>query len=139
MHGVREIAAKEGASAFFSGLRPTLLGIMPYSALSFAAFETLKSILERHAAATKTREIPVSHRLLAGGISGVAAQTSTYPLHVVRRRMQVGLSPFAGYHSTWHGLRTIYLREGVAGGLYKGLTLTLLKGPLQSAVRDKAV
>ena len=39
-----------------------------------------------------------------------------------------------GYASTWHGLRKIYLREGVAGGLYKGLTLTMLKGPLQSAV-----
>ena len=39
-----------------------------------------------------------------------------------------------GYRSTWHGLRKIYLREGVAGGLYKGLTLTFVKGPLQSAI-----
>ena len=38
--GVREIIRREGIAALFAGLRPTLLGIMPYSALSFAAFET---------------------------------------------------------------------------------------------------
>ena len=135
LQGVREIAAKEGASAFYSGLRPTLLGVMPYAALSFAAFETLKSILQRHASATSQEEIPVVQRLAAGGISGATAQTTTYPLHVVRRRMQVRPTQSAGYRSTLHGLRKIYFREGVAGGLYKGLTLTLLKGPMQSAVR----
>ena len=35
--GVKEIMRNEGSAAFFAGLRPTLLGIMPYSALSFAA------------------------------------------------------------------------------------------------------
>ena len=141
MQGVREIAAAEGAAAFFSGLRPTLLGIMPYSALSFAAFETLKcaaviepkpetrciswcrtvatahasfatvgikleirsclnltrisfaesplqarmdrSLLQRRAAAASAddpmyAEIPVMHRLAAGGISGITAQTTTW-------------------------------------------------------------
>ena len=52
--GVREILRKEGGAALFAGIRPTLLGIMPYSALSFAAFETLKAALlswnaQRHA------------------------------------------------------------------------------------------
>ena len=45
--GVREIVRREGAMALFAGLRPTLLGIMPYSALSFAAFETLKAHLKQ--------------------------------------------------------------------------------------------
>ncbi|KAL1529339.1 hypothetical protein AB1Y20_000293 [Prymnesium parvum] len=137
--GVREIAAKEGLSAFFAGLRPTLMGIAPYSALSFAAFETIKAILQRHADSSappgQRGDIPVMHRLVSGAVSGMLAQTSTYPLHVVRRRMQVRPSEKrGGYASTWHGLRKIYAREGVAGGLYKGLTLTMLKGPLQSAV-----
>ncbi len=42
--GVREIVRAEGAGALYAGLRPTLLGIVPYSALSFAAFETLKAV-----------------------------------------------------------------------------------------------
>ena len=68
---------------------------------------------------------------LAGGAAGLFAQASTYPLHVVRRRMQAGNEV---YTSTWHGLRHIYATEGVAGGLFKGLTLTFVKGPLQSAI-----
>jgi len=132
--GVKEIMRNEGSAAFFAGLRPTLLGIMPYSALSFAAFETLKAAivqwnLEQHA--RTDRELRVSQKLLAGGTAGLVAQTSTYPLHVVRRRMQAGKSE---YRSTWHGLRSIYHTEGVVRGLYKGLTLTFIKGPLQSAI-----
>ena len=60
----------------------------------------------------------------SGGAAGLFAQTSTYPLHVVRRRMQAGK---VTYKSTWHGLRSIYATEGVMGGLYKGLTLTFVK------------
>ena len=117
--GVREIIRVEGFSALFAGLRPTLLGIMPYSALSFAAFETLKSILkaraeQQHGGPLPGDELPVRGKLLAGGAAGLFAQTSTYPLHVVRRRMQAGR---AEYTSTWHGLRTIYATEGVVSGL----------------------
>ena len=165
--GVREILRSEGAAALFAGLRPTLLGIMPYSALSFAAFETFKAALhawnvQQHAASSSARsrgggvgsgsttgssssgggsggggqlyspyELSVAQKLAAGGVAGLFAQSSTYPLHVVRRRMQAG---HGGYHSTWHALRSIYVNEGVAGGLYKGLTLTFVKGPLQSAI-----
>ena len=172
--GVREIVRAEGFSALFSGLRPTLLGIMPYSALSFAAFETLKAMLKQRAEDERRLlpgdELPVRQKLLAGGAAGLFAQTSTYPLHVVRRRMQAG-GATAQYTSTWHGLRTIYATEGVVSGLCtrphartlrtrlaphlrapslcvcvlvracacacfadKGLTLTFVKGPLQSAI-----
>lgn len=187
-HGISEIVRKEGYGALFAGLRPTVLGVMPYSALSFAAFETLKALLHERAAreaedefrrrtpysvppvgpsgaALATREVsemprhalhrgvqedaalvrrctpwrspyagrdlPVAQKLVAGGVAGAFAQTATYPLHVVRRRMQV--RPGA-YGSIRGALSTIYTVEGVAGGLYKGLSLTLLKGPIQSAL-----
>lgn len=134
--GVRQIVRREGFLALFSGLRPTLLGIMPYSALSFAAFETLKAHLKhRHEMRGEPLgvrgELPVREKLFAGGAAGLFAQSSTYPLHVVRRRMQAGR---VAYTSTWQGLRQIYATEGVAGGLFKGLTLTFIKGPMQSAI-----
>ena len=45
--------------------------------------------------------------------------------------MQAGNSEYRG---TFHALRSIYRHEGVVSGLYKGLTLTFVKGPLQSAL-----
>jgi len=38
------------------------------------------------------------------------------------------------YRGVGHALRSIYLFEGVANGLFKGLSLALLKGPVQSAI-----
>ena len=35
----------EGPRGLYAGLRPTILGIVPYSGLSFSAFETLKAHL----------------------------------------------------------------------------------------------
>jgi len=78
-----------------------------------------------------------AQRLFAGGSAGAIAQTLTYPLTVVRRRMQVGGEVHGGggkYMGVSHALRSIYTVEGVANGLFKGLSLALLKGPVQSAI-----
>lgn len=164
-HGISTIVRTEGLGALFAGLRPTVLGVMPYSALSFAAFETFKALLlereaqnelERTRAAAArgaaarapgrptwpdreawrslrppSHDLPVVQKLVAGGVAGAIAQTATYPLHVVRRRLQVQPNAYASIRSA---LTAIYAVEGVAGGLYKGLSLTLVKGPIQSAL-----
>ena len=61
-------------------------------------------------------------------------QTVTYPLNVLRRRMQVASAPEVSGQTVWRLLTSLYLREGVANGLFKGLRLSLLVTPLQSAV-----
>lgn len=45
LRALQEVIRVDGPWALFSGLRPTLLGIVPYSGLSFSTFETLKSWL----------------------------------------------------------------------------------------------
>jgi len=140
MSGVRHLWRNEGPRGLYAGLRPTILGILPYSGLSFSAFETLKAHLRdssrTRAGGTADDPLPPltgTQRLLAGGAAGAIAQTVTYPLTVVRRRMQVGVGGGV-YHGVAHALRSIYAAEGVANGLFKGLSLALLKGPLQSAI-----
>ena len=93
--------------------------------------------------------IPTLWRLGAGALSGLIAQTITYPLHVVRRRMQVGTATAATaaaatagpltkpeaaaaaarspYSSVLLSLRHIASTEGVREGLFRGVTLTWLK------------
>jgi len=59
----------------------------------------------------------------------------TYPLDVVRRRMQVqGALPEAQFRYTGvlQAIRSIYAGEGVAG-LCKGLTMNWVKGPVAVA------
>ena len=47
-------------------------------------------------------------------------------MDIVRRRMQTK----AKYVSIMATLRVVYTREGVIGGLYKGLSLNWVKGPV---------
>jgi solute carrier family 25 protein 42 len=138
-----DVMTKGGARSLYNGLTPTLVGIVPYGGISFATFETLKSMYVNHATKDMSVvredefEMPVHLKLMAGGFAGVAAQTATYPLHIVRRRMQVHISEGASaplYTSVWAGLRTIYATEGFRNGLFKGVTLTWVKGPFAAAI-----
>eukprot|EP00992_Anisonema_acinus_P000878 TRINITY_DN10315_c0_g1_i1.p1 TRINITY_DN10315_c0_g1~~TRINITY_DN10315_c0_g1_i1.p1 ORF type:complete len:637 (+),score=110.74 TRINITY_DN10315_c0_g1_i1:55-1911(+) len=121
-----EIVSTEGIGALWNGLRPTLLGIAPYAGLSFATFETLKASIRTHY--KSDADVPMRLRLGAGMAAGLVGQISTYPLHVVRRRMQV-LGPDDSRSMT-SVFSHIWRREGVARGLYKGMSLTVVKGPI---------
>jgi solute carrier family 25 protein 42 len=127
-----EIASKEGVGALFAGIKPTLLGIIPYAGFSFASFETLKKTVQL-TQRDPEQEISWQAKLVCGAVSGMAAQTVTYPLHTLRRRMQVydqeTLSKDGYHQSTWRALRNIWQREGLVNGLFKGLSLTWVKGP----------
>ena len=124
-----------GVRSLYAGIGPTLVGIVPYGGVSFATFESLKALYRKRNETTGffSDEMPTTHKLLAGGASGFLAQTATYPLHVVRRRMQVyGGDAYPG--GLFAGLRTIYETEGIRRGLFKGVGLTWIKGPVAAAV-----
>lgn len=85
MQAFRSMYAEHGALRFYRGMAPTLAGMAPYAGISFATNETLKQ------AATDANDgvEPSSVvKFLCGGVAGLAGQGATYPLDVVRRRMQ---------------------------------------------------
>merc|ERR1711957_599507 len=94
--------------------------------ISFCMFETLKVRLKEMQGLSSSKDLPVSSRLGAGAISGLVAQSLTYPLDIVRRRMQV--HPDMYKHEV-HAFLTIVRTEKLVG-LYKGLTMNWIKGPI---------
>ena len=87
---VTTIVRVEGPSALWSGLWPTLIGIIPYAGLSFGTYETLKfAVMNQYPEVDGPRGHPTIVRLGCGCVAGLVAGTATYPLHVLRRRLQV--------------------------------------------------
>merc|ERR1712146_350007 len=71
-----------------------------------------------------------TNRLLCGMFAGLIAQSATYPIDVVRRRMQVG-APYKGILDAFTSIAT---KEGLRKGLYKGLAMNWLKGPIAVSI-----
>ncbi|KAG9304532.1 hypothetical protein G9A89_020096, partial [Geosiphon pyriformis] len=88
-----------GIRALYRGLSPTLMGVAPYVALNFHSYEVLRKYFTPE---NKTSP-PVAQKLLCGALAGTFAQTMTYPLDVLRRRMQVTGMGLVGYNyrNTW--------------------------------------
>ncbi|CAD7960231.1 unnamed protein product [Amoebophrya sp. A120] len=137
--GFQHLYHAEGFSSLFKGLRPTLLGIMPYAGLSFGIYENLKTYILPSKSTTSGGSANPSDdwhmiwlRLIAGATAGLVAQSATYPLDITRRRMQV--MPANTYRNEFDAIRKIYRTEGLRRGLFKGLSMNYIKGPISVAI-----
>ncbi|OTF78922.1 solute carrier family 25-like protein [Euroglyphus maynei] len=101
---------EDGFLSLYRGFTPTLCGVIPYA--------------DHYG----NNDIHPLLRMLFGAIAGLFGQSASYPLDIVRRRMQ-----------TQHGyaelgiigtLRKVIIEEGFVHGLYKGLSLNWVKGPI---------
>ncbi|KAI8388185.1 mitochondrial carrier domain-containing protein [Radiomyces spectabilis] len=113
-----------GLFGLYRGLWPTTLGVAPYVSVSFTSYEGLKPYL-----VTKDGQEPSAvGRLVCGALAGTIAQTITYPLDVLRRRMQMtGMASVNyKYKGTWDATRTIIRQEGIRG-MYRGMIPNYLK------------
>ena len=61
-------------------------------------------------------------------------QSTSYPLDIVRRRMQT--SAITGYECTsiMGTFRKIYQEEGLRKGFFKGLSMNWIKGPISVGI-----
>ncbi|XP_041746154.2 LOW QUALITY PROTEIN: mitochondrial coenzyme A transporter SLC25A42 [Coregonus clupeaformis] len=131
MHVFVRITQEEGINTLYRGFCPTILGVIPYSGITFFTYETLKKL---HAERTK-RSQPYSYERLAfGACAGLIGQSASYPLDVVRRRMQTAGVTGQQYGSVLGTMKTIVVQEGVVRGLYKGLSMNWIKGPIAVGV-----
>lgn len=73
-----------GILSLYRGITPTLLGILPYAGIAFTINDKANHQIHR----LTGHEPTTLQKLGCGAFAGLAAQSATYPLDVVRRRMQ---------------------------------------------------
>jgi solute carrier family 25 protein 16 len=143
-HVVEKVTPRSGLSNFFRGFTPTLLGMIPYAGASFLAHDSMSDLMRIPALApyttlpntsreesTTTSHKPAQLRywaeLSTGGIAGFVSQTVSYPLEVIRRRMQVGGVVGDGHRLSMPEVaKRIYLERGYKG-FFVGLTIGYVK------------
>ncbi|KAF9113988.1 hypothetical protein BGX27_000381 [Mortierella sp. AM989] len=130
-------------SNFYRGFLCSVLGMIPYAGVSFfmhdVAQEFCREFLPWTLKSNQHRGLPDRNgdysrpelrtvaELACGGIAGAVAQTSAYPLEVIRRKMQVAgaLDPkmFVGM---WTTAKQLYIAKGMRG-FFIGLSIGYLK------------
>ncbi|CAL9682513.1 unnamed protein product [Knipowitschia caucasica] len=121
----KHILQKEGVAAFYKGYVPNLLGIIPYAGIDLAVYETLKnSWLQRFA--TDSADPGVFVLLACGTTSSTCGQLASYPLALVRTRMQAQATDGGPQMNMTTLFKHILKTEG-ALGLYRGLAPNFMK------------
>ncbi|KAL3306434.1 Mitochondrial thiamine pyrophosphate carrier 1 [Colletotrichum asianum] len=134
-HAVTDIYRDEGPRGFFRGLGPGVAQIVPYMGIFFALYEGLR--------------LPLGDLHLpwgggdatAGVMASVMSKTAVFPLDLVRKRIQVQgptrsryvHKNIPEYPGAVRAMRMIFASEGTRG-LYRGLTVSLIKAAPGSAV-----
>ncbi|KNE66186.1 hypothetical protein AMAG_10431 [Allomyces macrogynus ATCC 38327] len=118
---VRSIYKTEGLWAFWKGIGPTLLGVIPARAIYFATYNEAKRAL------TKLNGGESSAVYMGSAISaGVATTISTSPIWLVKTRMQLQSNQQnPRYRSSWDCLTKVVREEGFFS-LYRGLSASLI-------------
>ncbi|KAI1412638.1 mitochondrial thiamine pyrophosphate carrier 1 [Hypoxylon sp. FL1857] len=132
---ISDIRRDEGVRGFFRGLSPALAQIVPFMGMFFAVYEGARLPLGE-------MELPWgTGDATAGVMASVIAKTGVFPLDLVRKRIQVQgptrsryvHKNIPEYRGTVSTLRAVLKREGLRG-LYRGLTVSLIKAAPASAV-----
>ncbi|KDO34933.1 hypothetical protein SPRG_00995 [Saprolegnia parasitica CBS 223.65] len=123
-HCLSSIVQKDGVAGLYRGLTPSLLGIVPYAGVDLALFFTMKE-----AYINKYDHAPsVGHVLLFGAASSTCGQIVSYPLQVVRTKLQA--QGMKGRHVVYSGMRDCLVKIVQAHGiwgLYRGILPNFMK------------
>jgi solute carrier family 25 phosphate transporter 23/24/25/41 len=116
---VRKITQEEGFFGLYRGLGATLLQVTPSLGINYAAYETARS---KYMSYMNQAEPTVAMSLVCGSAAGLVSSTTTFPLDLVRRRLQLqGNTRSSKMYGSYLGaFKDIYLTEGWRG-LYSGI------------------
>lgn len=140
---VSKFVPRTGIANFYRGFAPTILGMLPYAGMSFLTHDTVGDFFRLPILAPYTLRKPTASsipperssrpplnttfELLTGAVAGLVSQTCSYPVEVLRRRMQVGGAVGDGHRlGMAETARLIWLERGFRG-FWVGLTIGYAK------------
>ncbi|KNC24396.1 hypothetical protein FF38_14180 [Lucilia cuprina] len=141
LDAAKKIYIHEGLRSFYRGYIPNMLGIIPYAGIDLAVYETLK---KNYLSSHNTEQPSFLVLLACGSASSTLGQVCSYPLALVRTRLQAQVvlkskqsgSPMGGIPLKQAGagnddnmfgvFRKILRTEGICG-LYRGITPNFIK------------
>ncbi|GAB2275517.1 Adenine nucleotide transporter bt1, chloroplastic/mitochondrial [Dionaea muscipula] len=119
-----KILCEEGPAELYRGLVPSLIGVIPYAATNYCAYDTLRKAYRK---IFKQEKIGNFETLLIGSAAGAISSSATFPLEVARKQMQVGaVGGRQVYKNMLHSLVCILEQEGIQGW-YRGLGPSCMK------------
>ncbi|KAL9266716.1 Adenine nucleotide transporter BT1, chloroplastic/mitochondrial-like protein [Drosera capensis] len=118
------ILHEEGPAELYRGLAPSVIGVIPYAATNYCAYDTLRKAYRK---IFKQEKIGNVETLLIGAAAGAISSTATFPLEVARKHMQAGaVGGRQVYKNMLHALISIMEQEGIQGW-YRGLGPSCMK------------
>ncbi|XP_059628030.1 peroxisomal nicotinamide adenine dinucleotide carrier-like [Cornus florida] len=137
-HAIQEVYDEAGFLGFWTGVCPTLFMVSNPS-IQFMLYETLlKKRKERRASSKKgNNDITASEIFLLGALAKLGATVVTYPLLVVKSRLQakqlIGGDKRHQYKGTFDAIMKMIHYEGFYG-FYKGMGTKIVQSVLAAAI-----
>lgn len=144
---VHKAVPTSGFINFYRGFSPSVLGMLQYAGTSFLVHDTIGDLFRHPSIAKRTLmrseeaamlrdkadgryrrpQLRAGAELTSGAVAGLVSQTASYPLEIIRRRMQVGGAVGDGHR--WGFAETakrVFLERGWRG-FFVGLSIGYLK------------
>ncbi|KAF0852870.1 mitochondrial solute carrier family 25 (mitochondrial carnitine/acylcarnitine transporter) member 20/29 [Andalucia godoyi] len=119
MRIVRDVIGKEGVRSFFRGMGPPLAGVGAVNAVLFVAYGKARDWMEPD----RDVDLSISETMVAGAFAGFVNCSVICPIELVKSRLQVAGTKFAGPLQCG---KLILRNEGVKG-LFRGMSATIYR------------
>eukprot|EP00184_Porphyridium_aerugineum_P001755 CAMPEP_0184698158 /NCGR_PEP_ID=MMETSP0313-20130426/4877_1 /TAXON_ID=2792 /ORGANISM="Porphyridium aerugineum, Strain SAG 1380-2" /LENGTH=376 /DNA_ID=CAMNT_0027157063 /DNA_START=52 /DNA_END=1182 /DNA_ORIENTATION=+ len=138
MDALITIGKSEGLKGLYQGISVSLW-LVSQGALQFAIYEEMKALTLAHRLADTTPNaaaamtLTTTETLITSSMSKLLASTLTYPLQVIRTRMQKRDTDPTKYGTILKSVTNMYANEGFQG-FYKGFTANALRVTPSAAI-----
>ncbi|TID13548.1 hypothetical protein CANINC_004906 [Pichia inconspicua] len=126
IRSIKTIYRQGGLKAFYVGNGLNVIKVFPESAMKFGSFEATKKLMCRLEGVDDEKKLSKFSTYLSGGIGGVLAQTTVYPIDTLKYRIQCANldSNIKGFKLLATTATDLY-KEGGIRVFYRGLIVGL--------------